>query len=59
MEDMIVTETSKVYMNSRAFITSVPLVIRKNMGIDKGDTLEWILDNKTDELKIKVKKADE
>lgn len=52
-------ETSKVYNNSRAVITSIPLVIRKNMNIERGDTLEWHLDTKTEELYIKVKKAED
>ncbi len=53
---MKLVETSKVYNNSRAIITSIPLVIRKNMGIERGDSLEWHYNTKTDELTVKVKK---
>ena len=53
---MKLIETSKVYNNSRAVITTIPILIRKTMNIEKGDHLEWHVDTKTEELRIKVKK---
>ncbi|MPL61893.1 hypothetical protein SDC9_07482 [bioreactor metagenome] len=50
---------TKVYSNGqRGTLTSVPSLIRQAMGIKKGDSLEWDLDTKTDELIIKVIRAD-
>jgi bifunctional DNA-binding transcriptional regulator/antitoxin component of YhaV-PrlF toxin-antitoxin module len=59
MEVMKLSEKSKVYINSRAFLTAIPVLIRKNLNIEKGDYLEWNLDNKTDELCIKIIKPND
>ena len=53
---MKVIETSKVFKSGRGNITSIPILIRKNLGIEKGDIIEWHYNTKTDELTVKVKK---
>ncbi|MDR1018633.1 MAG: hypothetical protein LBM02_08040 [Lachnospiraceae bacterium] len=52
------SETSKVFKSGQgARVATIPVLIRKNLGIDIGDTLEWNLDSKTDELVVRVIKA--
>ena len=54
---MKVQETTKVQISGRSYWSSIPVLMRKNLNIEKGDTIVWDLDTKTDELCLKVVKA--
>jgi len=54
---MNIKDTTKVYRNNRAVLSSVPVLIRKALKIEPGDSLEWDLDTKTEVLTINIIKA--
>ena len=49
-------ETSVRYQGKISLITTIPKTYVKALNIKSGDTLEWILDTKTETLELKVVK---
>ena len=47
-------ETSVRYQGKISLITTIPKTYVKALNIKSGDTLEWILDTKTEKLELKV-----
>ena len=47
-------ETSVRYQGKISLITTIPKTYVKALNIEAGDTLEWVLDTKTEKLELKV-----
>lgn len=47
-------ETIVRYQGKISLITTIPKTYVKALNIESGDTLEWILDTRTETLKLKV-----
>ena len=47
-------ETSVRYQGKISLITTIPKTYVKALNIKSGDKLEWILDTRTETLKLKV-----
>ena len=47
-------KTSVRYQGKISLITTIPKTYVKALNIEAGDTLEWILDTKTEKLELKV-----
>lgn len=47
-------ETSVRYQGKISLITTIPKTYVKALNIESGDTIEWILDTKTEKLELKI-----
>ena len=52
-------ERSVRYQGKISLITTIPKTYVKALNIEFEDTLEWILDTKTESLKLKICKKEE
>ena len=44
---------TKLQSQGGSLATSVPKIIKDSLGLSKGDSLEWKIDLKTQEIKVK------
>ena len=47
-------ETNVRYQGKISLITTIPKTYVKALNIEAGDTLEWVLNTKTEKLELKV-----
>ena len=57
-EDMELKKKTKVQTVSGSLTTTIPVFVRDVLSLEKGDTIEWIINTKTEEIKIrKIEKS--
>ena len=44
---------TKVQTVSGSLTTTIPVFVRDVLSLEKGDTIEWIINTKTEEIKIR------
>ena len=52
-EDMELKKKTKVQTVSGSLTTTIPVFVRDVLLLEKGDTIEWIINTKTEEIQIK------
>ena len=52
-EDMELKKKTKVQTVSGSLTTTIPVFVRDVLSLEKGDTIEWIINTKTEEIKIR------
>lgn len=52
-EDMELRKKTKVQTVSGSLTTTIPVFVRDVLSLEKGDTIEWIINTKTEEIKIR------
>lgn len=50
---MELRKKTKVQTVSGSLTTTIPVFVRDVLSLEKGDTIEWIINTKTEEIKIK------
>lgn len=57
-EDMELKKKTKVQTVSGSLTTTIPVFVRDVLSLEKGDTIEWIINTKTEEIKIRKVEED-
>lgn len=52
-EVMELRKKTKVQTVSGSLTTTIPVFVRDVLSLEKGDTIEWIINTKTEEIKIR------
>jgi bifunctional DNA-binding transcriptional regulator/antitoxin component of YhaV-PrlF toxin-antitoxin module len=52
-EDMELKKKTKVQTVSGSLTTTIPVFVRDVLSLEKGNTIEWIINTKTEEIKIR------
>ena len=50
---MELRKKTKVQTVSGSLTTTIPVFVRDVLSLEKGDTIEWIINTKTEEIKIR------